>query len=843
MKEQNLIAIANKFLEITQKDETVWDFINLAKKEFESQECPAIQLYGVSQAGKSTLLSCLTLGEQYIPVGTGKATTAVKVELVNVNSQSQHQAEIEWFSSADLLELVRQPLDFFIKVTRERNNTGPLRFIPSSSPKAELTLDSLDDRAFLWEMLGAARRARRNEADQVTVGGGNDLAVAEIILSHYEEYAQESRGIQILYDFSQLPKWTRQPYEWGSWEKRPLADYRFDELRSFFTRKVRLSISTQEVIKGLRVLDSPGFGISHLHDRICRSAQEESKAVILILGTQFTHAQMIEIQQLASGLRDNLFVIWNPKDGKKDHAQAMLQDMLDKLSEETGIYVPIHNAAVANLHLALRAMQWEKIRSNTSLLAFTEASLAEMFSRQYEEKLPIERYVIYELRRALEKFIYAPKEVAARDAAKISRALELSGWSEVTRILATIKKADQEARLARFGVRLLAAMLLYLEGFPTFDETKKAVDGLNAVLKNIREKTGSKKDKILKKSESRDKLIFDEFLDYLTDPQGLGNLRSNVKSKIDSATHYSTVPGEVEHLLRDYVDTKCSVWAGKFTEFATPTSKEQVLGPYEKTIFELEQWVNEHVAAPIEFPSTALPRIVLEQFRQSFRDWTGKFTGEIFTPDWLSKFVSWIAEVGVDLGYQAKKAWAWCKSWFSEAVKPPEKKPSFDRTNAFQSVVEKINKVYSKETFEYIYKIGKDPSFYQSARNPAQGGSEDFYSWFKEMEEQAEIDSLNALSERCQEFWSSWRKIREAITKAVNTSLTTWTDTIHSTISERNKNLQSESISLLDQETLESIESLVTLLKSTIAKDQKDFQENLSKLTTIIAGHKITTKQ
>lgn len=279
MKEQDLVEIADKFLIIAQKEESICNLINSAKREFESCTNPCVQLYGVSQAGKSTLLSCLTKGEQFIPIGTGKATTAVKVEMVNAVSKNDRRVEIEWFSSIELLVLVRQPLDFFIRVMGENNDTGFSMPFSAGATQDSLSLDRRADRQYLRKILESAKQLRQREADKIVVGAGNDLAVAEIILEFYQDYKRESKsGPRKLDDFSQLPKWTRQPYEWGNWEKRPINEYTFDELRSFFTKRVLLYTITEDVAKDLRIFDTPGFGVSHLHDRICRSAQEEAEA-------------------------------------------------------------------------------------------------------------------------------------------------------------------------------------------------------------------------------------------------------------------------------------------------------------------------------------------------------------------------------------------------------------------------------------------------------------------------------------------------------------------------------------------------------------------------------------
>jgi len=111
----NLLVLSEYLVSLTKKNRAVSEEITTAREKFESRDDPSVQLYGLSQAGKSTFLSCLTLGEQFIPIGTGTATTAVVVELISTDSKAQSRAEVKWFSPAELQELVEQPLTYFLK--------------------------------------------------------------------------------------------------------------------------------------------------------------------------------------------------------------------------------------------------------------------------------------------------------------------------------------------------------------------------------------------------------------------------------------------------------------------------------------------------------------------------------------------------------------------------------------------------------------------------------------------------------------------------------------------------------------------------------------------------------
>lgn len=566
---------------------------------------------------------------------------------------------------------------------------------------------------------------------------------------------------------------------------------------------------------------------------------------------------MIEIQQLALGLRNNLFVIWNPKDETREHAQEILEDMLNRLKEEAGVFVPREKAIVANLHLALRAMQWDRIKDGKKLSVPTKASLDEMFSRKYpgykasqkaaSENVSYElrKTLSYELRKTLEKFIYAPKEVFANDREKISLALDSSGWRNVVGILESIRSSRQESRIMKFAVSLLEAMLFFLESFPSVEETKKqreALKPLTTILAMIGAVRGTKIEEMILKVDEKSVPILDEFLDHLTDRQELRNLKANLESRIKAEVHYSTVPGRVESLLKDYADTRCSVWARKFSEFKSARSKEWVLGTHTEAVFWFEEWINNHnLTIALEFPSTSPHKINLEEFRRSFGMWTGKVIRRTFSPDWLKKFVTWIKEAGAEIGYQVSRAWSALRSLFDNTVKPPEKKPSFDRSKTYESVEQKVDALFSRDGFKNFYKIGKDPGILPVKNaTPISTGDDSVLKWIVRIMEIIEIKDQKALLDLCKEFYSCWNKVAESVKNGLDTSFAAWTDTIESTLKERKKNLNSKSKPLLDQNYLEAIEILAAQVGS-ISGRRENLVENLSKIDTLIIARKGTT--
>lgn len=830
----NLIELSDHLSSVT-NNKFVNDEISLARKKFESSDDPSVQLYGLSQAGKSTFLSCLTQGEQFIPIGTGTATTAVVIELISDNSNTHSRAEVKWLSPEELQELAEHPLKYFLQDYNAFKSNGGKRSSTSGRKGArvidhpqepdESLLSSPKYRAHLGKILAAAKRARRAERTK-TIGEDNDLAITEIILRHYESYEREyRRGFQPIRQLAELPEWTRQPVHWGKWEEKSLADYKFDEVKSFFTKTVRLYAAVNSIAKGLTVLDTPGFGISNIHDRICRSAQIRAEAVFLVVSQQIGQDQMREMQQLSAGLKDNLFVIWNSKDGTKRNARELVDIALVKLRNEAGIVVPKERTAVANLHLALRAMQWNSLSNGGKLKDQTENSLKERFSRIYDfdpSKHRIETGIKNELLAAVGEFADAFERDEANEN-PINDGLNQSGWPEVVKLLGKAKEIPYKQKQLRFALSLVNASIRYLEGFPTAKEIRElnqAIDALNTIAhKLVNSIIKKNRDQMVGEWESESTRVFDEFLDYIADRQELKNLKSNLRDKIKNATYYSTVPPKVVAGIDDYVRARTAVWLQKIVGFQTIESRDRILSPYNMATFEIAQWLKTEWAKQselndsLELPAASPPILKIDDLRLEFIAWNKVIAETIFSPTWVERSVKFVWETGVGVFNEAKKTlsslWGKTKNWWyekDEKVKPPKETPSFNKDKAMREMEEKVDGYFSKRTIRDLYELGKDPSAFDEALTNREGSS--YESVFDFIVEYLEVKDINFSRERCTTLYSVWENASEQIKQALNAALDSWVSSIEPIIQERVRNLSSKSPEAVSLATLTEIEQL-----------------------------------
>jgi hypothetical protein len=853
-------------------------------REFNVQ--PAVQLFGVSQAGKSTLISCLTLGEQWIPIGTGTATTAVKIELISVDSLDKARAEIKWLTKEELLDLVMQPpMDTFIQAVMSKDILkdifSNIKSLISSDAlnqnRKDLTLDSKEDRKLLQKALEAAKRERENNGGNV--GEFDSLAIVEVILSYYEEYLKKftTEIITLKGKFlSQISKWTRQPHQWT---EIPISNYSFDDLQSFFTKEVRLYVPTQDAVNGLRILDTPGFGVNLLHNKICREAQREAKAIILVLGSQLTLDNLEEIKQLKTGmsdsqsatvrqeesiksrLGDNIFIIWNQKEGTKENARNNLDKMLKRLQQEVNITISPDRVAIVNLRLALRAMQYEKIQTGQGLSPSTYESLFQIFVNDYtkikdineegKKQKAVQNTIAREMKLDRLKFDDEDTDIIS-DIEQDTKPnyLELSGWNDVFQLIKSIKDSQKQIQTIELAAKILELLKNYIQKFPTPEEQKQKTEQLKIleyILARFEKKTGLIRNKMIEEVISQDESILNDFLGYLTDNKELINLKTRIKDLIDSELYFTNVPGKIKEKLIDYVDARCSAWIRDFIEFNTSGGKELVLGSYKESVDDFKIFISDKIQGKgfenLILPTAVEPSIDLDYFRTLFKEWSDQIIRDTFNLSWLDQIGITFAEMGNEIGYQgerfgkqinyaAQNVGAWWNNLWSEdkktvTQKVTERKPNFDRTKAFESAKEKIDNLLSSEIFLEIYEQGKrngliGPTLYEQAMPELFDGN----SIPRNLEIQEFIPfimkgsnilfgaiSQAFINDKCKKFCRSWKESQDATLKAVNASFTNWTTHTQSLLKGRSENL-SKLDPLIEVEDLKKIETTVNQLKS-----------------------------
>jgi hypothetical protein len=340
----------------------------------------------------------------------------------------------------------------------------------------------------------------------------------------------------------------------------------------------------------------------------------------------------------------------------------------------------------------------------------------------------------------------------------------------------------------------------------------------------------------------------------LIDSSALESHKSNVRDTIQSELHFSTVSGKIENLVKDYINTRCSVWIKGVINFTTDKSQELILSSYKQAISEFEAWISGHQVSAdldgsqnsetqislktllgLEFPSGANPEIDLKLFDESFRTWAGKIASSAFSPDWLSNFVAWLSETGAEASYQLRRF----GNWLFNKSKETEKKPSFNRDKAFQSAKEKINAFFSRQAFKNIYELGKNPDLLRPQSYSATSSPQDLVSWVSVIEQQIEINDQAMLLDKCSEFLRLWQAGQDSVKLAICKSFTNWGRSVQKTLTERYDRLSSEAISLIEQSNLQKIEILIHEIRCIIPENDREFRGDFLKVIRLIADRKV----
>ena len=708
---KEILDVSKKVLDHTkiQNSKEITQALQEAIDDLENNPDAVVQLYSVSQAGKSTLFSLLTQGEQYVPIGLGKATTAVAIELISASSNEEEQAEVRWLSPVDLLALVIEPLEPFLpnkKVSIGKdsqkdyidNLTGNVRDIFHKTESQGEGLKSIDAdensdheeneesdeesvdpstlkssdlanpkiRRVFFRALRYAKEFRKTErassSNSGDVDGGNDLAVAEVILNYYQHYIGEYRGGYQNVPLAEIYKWTRQPSEWGT---KPLVEFGFDDLRCFFIQKVRLHAHTHPIAEGIRIVDSPGFGVSRLHDRLSRRVQETADAVILLLGAaakQIDEAQLTEVQQLAMGLRDNLFVIWNPKSGTKHQASGLLKDDLVDLRHRAGISVPEERAKVANLRLALRSMQWQKFDSLTPI---TVRSLSDAVESVHSTSPPSERekakrLIKRELSASLIEFVDTLEEEGMTADEKARAGVEYSGWDALPDLFDLIRSSRENQRAIRIREcigRAIDSILFYLAQFPPPSKIEDIEKNINALLwlkrnfdANVDETAEEFEQSLCEKSER----ILEELVQYITKEKFVVNLHAVVQQSVNSEIYSSVLHTKLRAKVKDYFGVRCRVWCDAVCSFKSRESRSEIQMEFEMAVAKSQKWLQtmgkeQGLTIALDIPDASLPQINFDKFRKEFEKSFGIVVDQLLTPRYVQKFSTWISELGHDV--------------------------------------------------------------------------------------------------------------------------------------------------------------------------------------------------
>ena len=567
-------ALADTFRPDVGKDEA--DAVRKVKDAL-TPRTPVLQLYGIQGAGKSTWTTCATRGCQVVPIGSGRATTAVTTEIIDPAIIEADGSMVEWATPEEVLALFLDGLGEFADPDDETRS---------------LT-DKADRRVFLKRLREANNQLRNVSGGELDEG----MISSTMILRHFESYLRriEHGRHLILGPNERLFDWVRQPPNWGAWNSRREAmKYSFEDVRCLFLSRAVAVTPLDERMNGAMLKDPPGFGVTSHHDAVCRAAQAESDAVVLILGSndrRITRDQMNELRALAAGLRGSVYVVWNPRVGNAQHAREQLREELARIKAQTGIDIPEDRCHVANLLLAVRAIELRALLRGE----LDEGTLQELLALRRAKELPMDgepeelvrQFLMLEARQASMQF--APLVDPIFDASSesdLTELIERSGWNGVTSIAGAVDAEMCRRRELRAARSILRQTQKYLAKIPNRGEVNEArmtTEALCRLINQIDDGDVAPSRKQVKAIASShldaDGEVVEDFLGFVGSEQTRTNLKQTVDGLIDNASRYSKVPEKIRKEVEGTIKARVRTWADGAAELKRREVVDATLGP------------------------------------------------------------------------------------------------------------------------------------------------------------------------------------------------------------------------------------------------------------------------
>ncbi|MEM8720873.1 MAG: hypothetical protein AAGE84_16520 [Cyanobacteria bacterium P01_G01_bin.39] len=527
-----------------------------------------------------------------------------------------------------------------------------------------------------------------------------------------------------------------------------------------------------------------------------------------------------------------------------------MKSHLAKLRKEAGIDVPEERTVIANLYLALTAMQWSKLQSGHNLSITTEQSLKKIIYRKFGNDIPedlsLKDILFLEAESAFKSFVSRFTKVSEETIYKYS---EPSGWSEVRTIFNKLDRRYKALKQIKFTNDILDYLTSYLERYPTLKDEYNRINNTN-ILNNILDNFFDKRDELRMNMETKikdDELsIFSEFCNYLTDERNLSNLQSNIEAKVKGEIHYSALPNSIKYLVKDHIKSRCGVWVKDFNSFNTSKSEDAVKGKHDLIIRQFKNWIGQHkvIVSPnvcdtaancleLEFTSTPNPdRLISESFLDRFCEWIEPTIEETFNENWWGKCLTLGQEVANETGYQARRFVNSIRGFFTNKKYETKKKPSFNQNEAIQNTRKGINDIFNTAKLNEIYREGKGKIISDSTQSELPS-SERYINtsiilgvvgYGIKLYKEKQLDSHQS---KCKNLYYIWQnECMDCMTKSVNESFTNWSKANEQNLEIRKNNLESGKKSLA-QDHVREIYNVVNLIHEINFSD-RDFKKNIN---------------
>jgi uncharacterized protein YdcH (DUF465 family) len=706
------IALNHRKLEAASKER-----IAAALAAVETAPRPKVVLFGVSQAGKSTLLATLMRGEQIIPIGVGTATTVVPTELWTVASAGEERAALIWKSPREVLAAM-------VAVVRPHLRLDPQEdAAPAGSPEqlsGQVALDVIDlanaqDRAELLQALEVAEaEARQSPWDHEPGQNDEALVIARALLTYYETYEREYRAGEVDIPLSEVHAWLRRPVDWMERDEfnpqRPFP-YSYDEVKCFYVKRAQLFVRCVEGLEGVSFVDAPGYGVTPSDNAVLDHEARQADSVVLVLGSQgsqITEAQLTQVGQLSKNLTRNPFVLWNAQGISQVQAERILTSDLKAMRRVITLDIPPSRAIVANFLLALRATQlvrFEHLHA-MSLGSLADEAVLKGFSREAATPEPdyVRSFLADTLRLGYETF--PTKRYDGAGDRQYEAALTAANLHKhLTAIINMITQTHEAILLRDCAKEVISVLRQFLFTHPTqerFDDLNRQYEELELAIPRFEQEVGAQQKKFVAKLKGQSDELKSELVETLWAHSHYRNVKAAIKTQIGRTSSRTYVPSILRRNLRELTNARLQMWLQQVQQGESNRLRNHLLSSYQQVWLALREQlrpVSEDAQGGLQLPDWSAPKFDLVEFKITLKEELEAAVEGEFPDSMVKGFVRAYEELKVDAIKGARNKLNTFKGWLKKkgvnvkVKKSPPPHP-FNREAAQAAISEQVEGFY-----------------------------------------------------------------------------------------------------------------------------------------------------
>lgn len=778
---------------------------------------PIVQLYGVSQAGKSTLVAFFTNGNQYAPVGDGLKTTIINTKIIY---SLDEKVVFTVKTHEEILSTFLEGLIAFIPWEKFRTNSRlkltdiiKNRLSQDQPPTLNQALKIIDlndkeHREIIYNSLDHATRVYieiRKKGEKPPVSE-DDIIIGKLLIQYFDEYQKMKKDEQFEMPLETSTSLIRRPVGINITN---LNKFTFQQVKPFFIREAEMHVKGHPSIKNIHLVDGPGFGVSTFDNQTCRTGLKNADAVLLVLGSnnsELNEHQVENVQSIVDLVDKEVFVVWNAKNIYRGKAKNILSNDIKTLND-IGLRSSLKNSCVIDARLGLRGIQlynFGKLSQTTvhelaSNYAQADSLNLQDYLNQDDFDFHFKRNLQLEFKNNYESFERDFMQLPI-DEDIILQGINRSGFTGEDSLESLFKKIRN--RVVSIKLRdkidiITSVAEEYLSIKPTVAQQRE-IEEIIRKLRNLQHRLSSVHTQAHGVYYENKYLgIKDKYIRQFSNYNDVNALLSRIKTNINSSANHVQIASSVSSELIDFVKNLNSKWTRSLSDRNSNVFESELKPIFLEGIqYLLNESYDEEITIDLQgyiaYPNVDISNFtdqVNSSFYQAIEDQFGSTVA-----DYIKSGLTYLQQ-------KAKQAWEGFRNIFRRSENKVEIKsiPRLDKDKIFNSV---------KSEIEYFLKYDSVEEFLRpsSGRRKYQVDFGDI----QVVEEQDIIDHglwIIAIREISSELNSSFSKSRSSMEKFIKEKIKEY------------EKVRDEMADVLDDETREKIRRKIVELKRVISID------------------------